>query len=139
MTDAKRRYLAEVARLGVGNIADSPSVTDEITDTRLLIEQSVVDRSYFLTLHSCIEAASVYHDTQESAEDWTVVELVDLSSGKRYDPEVRTSFVESPHDPLICVGCGSSTMPPNLTDVNEVGWYCERCGTARDDSGRVLL
>lgn len=47
------------------------------------------------TLHENTEAASYYHDNQESADRWPVVELVDLHNGDRYAPVMTTSWFQT--------------------------------------------
>lgn len=46
---------------------------------------------YWLSSHDSARAAARYHDDQESADDWSVVELVNHRTGERLQAvEART-------------------------------------------------
>lgn len=50
----------------------------------LLVEQSVISGEYALSTWGSLDRAADYHTSQEYAEDWTIVEAVNLDTGSRY-------------------------------------------------------
>ena len=62
----------------------------------VLIEASIYDGGHWLTRWVSLDAAADYHDGQEYPDDWDIVEVVDLSTGDRYQATTRTIFTE--HD-----------------------------------------
>jgi hypothetical protein len=61
----------------------------------LLVEHNIHpagDASRWVTGHATAAAAATYHRDQESAEDWTVVELVDVENDHRWDGESHPAW-----------------------------------------------
>lgn len=97
MTDAEKLLRAMLAEYGGNNwhgwIPGDGHDKDVIDDLRraldngngayLLVEQN--ERGgYWLSIHHDPDDAADYHNGDEYAEEWTVVALVDLRTGKRY-------------------------------------------------------
>lgn len=62
----------------------------------VLVERSIYDGSYYLTGHDSAAGAANYHDSQEYAEDWTIVKLVDLTTGEELTAVPNTIFEVTP-------------------------------------------
>lgn len=58
----------------------------------LLVEQTHYDGGHYLTTHAAPEDAADYHDGQEYPDDWTIIELVDLDTGRTFDHAETTTF-----------------------------------------------
>lgn len=58
-----------------------------------LVEQTVyASGEIYITMHKDIAAAASYHDNQEYPEDWSIRACVNVDTGKRFYPEVKTVF-----------------------------------------------
>ena len=58
----------------------------------LLVERSRYDGSHWLSSHASMANAADYHDGQEYPEDWNIVGLYDLETGRKLDAHQVTRF-----------------------------------------------
>ncbi len=66
-------------------------------DRYALVERSRIDPSaHYVTTHPTKEAAAGHYAGQEEPQDWTVVLLVDLVTGERFDGEIKYDVAWSP-------------------------------------------
>lgn len=63
----------------------------ETTVGFILVEQANSDGGYWITQHDNPQSAADYHDMQEYAEDYEIVELIDIATGESF--EAHTDFV----------------------------------------------
>jgi hypothetical protein len=61
----------------------------------LLVERTHYDGLHYLTTHETPEDAADYHDGQEYPDDWSIVELIDLDTGRTFDAEPHTRFTSA--------------------------------------------
>jgi hypothetical protein len=58
---------------------------DDLDEGRfVLVEASTYGNGFWLSSHPTPEEAAAYHDDQESADDWSIRELVDRETGQRF-------------------------------------------------------
>jgi hypothetical protein len=117
MTRAER--FDEAAEELCGN---PPSDAEEVRadpDRYLLIEGNCrgSDPCHWFTGHATLEDAADYWTRQEYREDWDPIVLVDLDTGRRYDPIVGLRF-----DPII-------PQPSAAAVVYGEGSFCPGLGT----------
>lgn len=85
-----------------------PGDYDDLTDglpadtyfVFLLIEESIRTSQYWLSLHESPAEAADYHINQEYAEDWKILDLVDLRSGETFDGELSVTWVPRQNRPI---------------------------------------
>lgn len=73
-------------------------MTFDLDQRYVLVEENLKNApSHWFSSHDTPDDASDYHHNQEYAEDYAIVELVDLGTGQRLEPaETRTAFTRTP-------------------------------------------
>lgn len=110
------RLVAEYAELNAGS-EYTPDGWGLDRDKRyLLVENNRRNSGYWLSSHDSPEAAAYYHDGQEHPADWTVVVLLDLHTGDRYQAVPSTSWLQIGSMP--CDECGEQIPDDETSEIN---------------------
>ncbi|MFP5319487.1 MAG: hypothetical protein ACLGI2_14495 [Acidimicrobiia bacterium] len=94
--EARRRRVAEL--IGRHPLQDPRQFGDPVAELAgagrfLLVEVAHRhDGLHWMSAHDSPDDAAAYHDSQEYAEDWLIVTLVDLDTGDTFEAETHTLF-----------------------------------------------
>ena len=77
-----------IARYPVSDPGSLPDASGQY----LLIQQSSIDGSYWLSTHDTPQQAGEYVDAEEYCGDWAIKALFDLDTGARYSAQTTTTF-----------------------------------------------